>query len=135
MSAGKHPSFFGGAMYLNTLSSPTGKNLFYDPLTFAGIDLKFNPNSDDFAFPTTRTDAVAQGDKAGPYSIGSFLEFLFAKVISGLHEQERGLILAIVKNNEDPELREVYADWLEEHNRLDEAIAERRAAESLRETK
>lgn len=44
-------------------------------------------------------------------------------------EEEMGLILKIEENNTDPTVRLVYADWLEEHGRMDEAEAERQAAD------
>lgn len=45
---------------------------------------------------------------------------------------EKGLILEILDRSHDPDLRLIYADWLDNHHRPHEAEAERQAANVLR---
>lgn len=75
---------------------------------------------------------------AGRYTYHQELGFrsfneMFRKLVMMMRmdEIERGLVLSILANQNNPELRHIYADWLLEYNRNEEAQAERSAAEIL----
>lgn len=59
----------------------------------------------------------------------------FRKIVmmSCVNTTEKGLILGILDDLNNPVLRDIYADWLEEHGRDDEAQSERKAAKVLRQ--
>jgi uncharacterized protein (TIGR02996 family) len=69
-----------------------------------------------------------------PTYVGSdYHTILFYKLLMMLPDStEKRLVLGILGDNANHERRLVYADWLEENGRDDEAKVEREAAETLR---
>jgi uncharacterized protein (TIGR02996 family) len=57
---------------------------------------------------------------------------MFRKMVMMMpHSTERGLLLGILDNPNDATRRRIYADWLEENGREDEAKVERQAAKNI----
>lgn len=78
--------------------------------------------------------------KALPYSLNGYggmrydaIFDMFRKIVcmAQINHIEKGLVLNILDRPNDPALRNIYADWLMENSRDEEAQAERKAAEEL----
>lgn len=80
--------------------------------------------------------AIGIGGGMGIYhvdSIGLVVSQLLRKYVYMMPSGtiEKGLVLVILDNPDDPTLRLIYADWLDEQGRNEEAQAERQAGRWL----
>ena len=86
------------------------------------------------AIPGGRYDAVALGDVMGWPVVGqASFQAMFRKLLYMMPDNtERGLVFGILDDDANPDRRLVYADFLEEQGRMEEAQAERDAAKILK---